>query len=99
MTAICGGIEAGGTHFVCAAGTGPDDISEEIRFPTTMPWETISRAIEFFLSREGIAAIGIASFGPVDLDPSSPSYGHITSTPKPGWSNTDPDIPTCRCCS
>ena len=89
MSEVWGGIEAGGTHFVCAAGTGPDDLRAEIRLPATTPRETIGRAIEFFLSREGIAAVGIASFGPVDLDPSSPSYGYITSTPKPGWGNTD----------
>ena len=89
LTEVWGGIEAGGTHFACAAGTGPDELRADISFPTTTPKETIGRAVEFFLSIEGIAAIGIASFGPVDLDPSSPSYGHITSTPKPGWSNTD----------
>lgn len=88
-TEVWGGIEAGGTNFVCAAGTGPYDLRAKISFPTTTPKDTISRAIEFFLSREGIAAIGIASFGPVDLDSSSPSYGHITSTPKPGWRNTN----------
>ena len=89
LTEVWGGIEAGGRHIVCAAGTGPDDLRAETSFPTTTPKETISRAVEFFLSREMIAAVGIASFGPVDLDPSSPSYGHITTTPKPGWGNTD----------
>ena len=51
LTEVWGGIEAGGTHFVCAAGTGPYDLREEISFPTTTPEETISRAVEFFLYR------------------------------------------------
>ena len=97
MAQFYGGIEAGGTHFVCAVGTGPDDVRTETSFPTTTPDETIGRAVKFFtsthsvqaLSADKIVAIGIASFGPVDLDPSSASYGWITSTPKPGWGNTD----------
>ncbi len=90
MTPQFGGIEAGGTKFVCAIGSGPDDIRDETRFPTTTPGETIGRAIDFFRQRQGaLQAIGIASFGPVDLDPASPTYGFITSTPKPDWSQTD----------
>lgn len=87
-----GGIEAGGTKFVCIVATDPDHIIEEERFPTTTPGETIQRAIEFFLpyrERGELAAVGIASFGPLDLNPDSPLYGHITTTPKPGWSNVD----------
>jgi fructokinase len=83
-----GGLEAGGTKFVCAIGTGPDDL-ERIAFPTTTPEETIGRAIAFFRERDALRALGIASFGPVDLDPCSTTYGYITSTPKPGWSHTD----------
>lgn len=89
MTELWGGIEAGGTHFVCAVGTGPQDIRSEISIGTTTPDETIARATEFFLSAEKVAAVGIGSFGPVDLTPASPSYGWITSTPKSGWRNTD----------
>lgn len=93
MKTIYGGFEAGGTKMVCAVGTGPEDIQAEIRFPTGQPVETIRTAINFFKEQENkfgeIAAIGIASFGPVDLDRNSPSYGFITSTPKPGWPNTD----------
>lgn len=88
---LFGGIEAGGTKFVCAVGTGPEDLRAEERFPTTTPGETIARAVDF-LRRSGggsLAAVGIASFGPVDLDPSSPTWGHITSTPKRGWAGTD----------
>lgn len=87
---VVGGIEAGGTKFVCAVGSGPDDIRAEQRFPTTTPDETIGRAVDFFRTHGSeLAAIGIASFGPVDPDPSSPTYGYITSTPKPRWANTD----------
>ena len=85
-----GGIEAGGTKFVCAVGTGPDDLRAEVRFPTTTPEETIGRAIEFFQQQtEPLKAIGIASFGPLDPNPASPTFGYITTTPKPGWSHTD----------
>ncbi|MEJ7653324.1 MAG: ROK family protein [Chloroflexia bacterium] len=89
---VFGGIEAGGTKFVCAVGTGPDDVRAEVRFPTTTPGETIEQAVSFFrehAERSPLAAVGIASFGPVDPDPASPMYGYITSTPKPGWQNTD----------
>jgi fructokinase len=91
--AVWGGIEAGGTKFVCAVGSGPEDIHAETRFPTTTPEETLGKAIDFF--REGVAqgaaleAIGIGSFGPVDPDPDSPTWGYITTTPKPGWVNTE----------
>ncbi len=88
---LYGGIEAGGTKWVCAVGTGPDDIRAETRFPTTTPAETLGRAIDFFRAyeSEGLTAIGVGSFGPVDLNPLSSSYGYITTTPKPGWANTD----------
>jgi len=85
---LIGGVEAGGTKFVCAIGTGPEDL-ERVSFPTTTPEETIGLAIDFFRGRPPIDALGIASFGPVDLHPESATYGYITSTPKEGWSNTD----------
>lgn len=85
---LYGGIEAGGTKFVCAVGTGPDDLRAVARFPTTSPAETISQAVAFFQQQpESVAAIGIGSFGPLDPDPASPDFGTITSTPKPGWQN------------
>jgi fructokinase len=87
-----GGIEAGGTKFVCAVGTGPDDLRADARIPTTTPGETISRVVGFFrqyLEKEPLAAIGIASFGPVDPNPDSATFGYITTTPKPGWAHTD----------
>ena len=87
--ALWGGIEAGGTKFVCAVGTGPDDIRHEIRYPTSSPDETLATAIEFFKRRGPVDAVGIASFGPIDLNPASSAYGHITTTPKEGWANVD----------
>ncbi|CAN5920589.1 ROK family protein [soil metagenome] len=84
------GIEAGGTKFVCAAGTGPDDLTDVTRFPTTSPRETLDRACAFVADHtDGLQGIGVASFGPVDLGQSSDTYGFITSTPKPGWGDTD----------
>ncbi len=86
---LYGGIEAGGTKFVCALGTGPDDIRAESRFPTTNPEETFGRVIDFFKAHDEVAAIGVGSFGPIDPRPGSPMFGYITTTPKPGWANTD----------
>lgn len=90
---LYGGIEAGGTKFVCAVGTRPEDIRAEIRFATTTPAENLSQCIAFFQEQAaqyaGLTAVGIASFGPVDPQPHSPTFGYITTTPKPGWANTD----------
>ena len=89
---VYGGIEAGGTKFLCAVGTGPDDIRAETRFITTTPEETIGHAIDFFKEareRGKIEAIGIGSFGPLDLNIDSPNYGYITTSPKPGWRNAN----------
>jgi fructokinase len=86
---LFGGIEAGGTKVVCIVATGPNDIRGEARFPTTTPAETIGKALDFFRTHGPVEAIGIASFGPVNLNAQSPTYGHITSTPKPGWKDTD----------
>ncbi len=86
---MLGAIEAGGTKFICGIGTGPKDL-RTAQFPTSTPDITLAAVIEFF-RREGnhFDAIGIGSFGPVDLDPSSPNYGRITSTPKVGWQDFD----------
>jgi len=85
-----GAIEAGGTKFVCAVGTPAGDILHELRIPTTMPHETMSQVTEFMRIRGGqLAAIGIGSFGPIQLNPDSPKYGYITNTPKNGWSDFD----------
>jgi fructokinase len=91
MSKVYGGIEAGGTKFVCAVGRGPEQIFAVEQIPTTSPAETLGRTLTFFQQQEygSLSAIGIASFGPLDPEPSSPSYGYITATPKPGWSDTD----------
>ena len=87
---LFGGIEGGGTKFNCAVGDGPENIIAEERFPTTTPAETIGRVVEFFTPYlNQIHGIGLGSFGPFDVDPSSPTYGHITATPKPHWSHTN----------
>ena len=87
---VFGGIEVGGTKFVCAIGTGPDDL-DVLTFPTVPPDESMRQAIHFFREKAGpgLTAIGVASFGPIDLDPKSPSYGHITTTPKTAWRNVN----------
>src|SRR4051812_46633898 len=84
---VYGGIEGGGTKWVLALGTGPDDVRATETIPTTTPEETIARAVAFFETHRP-DAIGIGSFGPVDQNPSSPAWGHVTTTPKPGWANT-----------
>ncbi len=87
---LYGGIEGGGTKFVCAIGNENGDLLETVRFPTTTPDETMDRALEFFRPHAGeLASVGIGSFGPVDLNPNSPTFGYVTTTPKPGWSWAD----------
>jgi fructokinase len=86
---IYGGIEAGGTKWVCAIGDGPGDLRETVTFPTTTPVETIGRATDFFTRTNGLAAVGVGSFGPIDVRRSSPTWGSITTTPKAGWAHTD----------
>jgi fructokinase len=89
---LYGGIEGGGTKFLCAVGSNPDKIIDEVRFPTTTPQETLERVCSFFTSyvKAGrIKSIGLGSFGPVDVDPASPKFGYITTTPKPNWAFTN----------
>ena len=90
---MLGGVEAGGTKVVCVIGTGPDDIVASTRIDVTDPAATLGTAVAFFVDavREGerLEAIGIGSFGPIELRPGHPRRGMITSTPKPGWSGTD----------
>ena len=89
---LYGGIEAGGTKFVCCIASGPKYIVEEVRFATTTPEETLRKTAQFFeryVSTGQIKTIGVGCFGPLDLDPNSRTYGFITATPKPYWSNTD----------
>lgn len=87
---LYGSVEAGGTKFVCAVGDENFDIVEKVQFPTTTPYETIDKTVEFFKRFEDdLQGIAIGSFGPVDIDQNSQTYGFITKTPKPHWSNVD----------
>jgi fructokinase len=85
VSKLYGGVETGGTWCVCAIAGGPDEIVAEEQFPTTKPPETLERIVEFFEAGPKVEAIGIGSFGPVDLDAESPTWGYVTTTPKPGW--------------
>lgn len=85
---ILGAIEGGGTKFVCGIGAEDGTIRETVTIPTTTPEETMGRAMAYFADK-GIEAIGIGTFGPIDVNAASPSYGHVASTPKPHWSGYD----------
>lgn len=89
MTMLLGSIEAGGTKMVCAVGNTNYQIKDSIHIPTTTPEETLGKIIDYFKQFDNLSAIGIASFGPIEIRRSSPKYGYITDTPKPGWSNVD----------
>ncbi|WP_136604056.1 ROK family protein [Paenibacillus dokdonensis] len=85
---ILGAIEAGGTKFVCGIGKEDGTVLERVSFPTTIPEETMAQVVAFFQNK-GVEAIGVGSFGPIDPVKGSPTYGRITTTPKPHWSNFD----------
>ena len=93
MKKLFGAIEAGGTKFVCAAGSDPHDLAAETRIATTTPVATLAAAVDFFdgvVAEHGaLAAVGIAAFGPVDLKPASPTFGRLLATPKSGWAAAD----------
>lgn len=99
---LYGAIEAGGTKIVCAAGHGPVDILDDCRtvVATGAPGSTLAAVAAFFeevTRRHGaLGAIGIAAFGPVDLDTRSPTWGRILATPKPGWSDVSVVAPLAR---
>src|SRR5277367_6222806 len=90
---LFGAIEGGGTKFVVAVGDDSAKILAETRFPTTDPASTLSRVSAFLEARSrefgNLDAIGVGSFGPVELDRARARYGFIGSTPKAGWSGTD----------
>jgi fructokinase len=91
-TKLLAGVELGGTKCVCILGSGPDDVRAVERLPTGEREETlrqIESVLERWRSQYGFSALGIASFGPVDLRPGSTTYGFITSTSKAGWRDTD----------
>jgi fructokinase len=84
-----GGIEAGGTKWVCGIAERPGQPLKTETFPTTGPAETVRRATRFFAENGPVDALGVGAFGPVDLRRDSPTWGTITTTPKPGWGDTD----------
>ncbi|MCY7892321.1 ROK family protein [Bacillus vallismortis] len=81
---MLGGIEAGGTKFVCAVGKEDGTIIDRVEIPTTMPDETLEKVFQYFRPFS-LQAIGIGSFGPVDTNKTSETYGTIRATPKDGW--------------
>lgn len=87
---LIGAVEAGGTKFVLALATIKGEVLARARLPTKTPVETWPAMTDFFAHASAhhgpIAAFGVASFGPIDIDPASPNYGMFTTTPKPGWS-------------
>jgi fructokinase len=93
LSALLGAVEAGGTKFICVAARDAHTILAERRIDTTTPAATLGAALDFFATVTtelgSLAAIGIASFGPVDLRASSPSFGRMLATPKPGWTDVE----------
>lgn len=90
---IFGGIEAGGTKFVCAVARQDGELLDQTSFPTRGPQETLGEAVDYFRAQEtrfgSLGGLGVASFGPLDLDRSSAHFGAIQKTPKPGWSGVN----------
>lgn len=90
---LFGGIEAGGTKFICAVGANPDTLQAQTRISTTTPKETLAQVVDFFRQQQTperpIESIGIGAFGPVDVNPKSPKFGWFLNTPKPGWQQVD----------
>ncbi len=89
MDKLYGSLEAGGTKFVCAVGNENFEVVDKTQFKTTTPSETLEQTIAFFKKFTNLVSLSIGSFGPIDIDKSSKTYGYITNTPKPYWSNTD----------
>ncbi len=90
---LLGAVEAGGTKFICAIADRDGKIIDQTRFATTQPQATLDQMQDYFSQIQKqyglINAFGIASFGPIELDPHSPRFGYIVETPKTGWANTD----------
>jgi fructokinase len=86
---LVAGLELGGTKCIAMLASGPDAVEHEVRVPTTTPAETLAALEEALAGWGGFAAIGVASFGPVSVDPHAADHGSITTTPKPGWAHTD----------
>ncbi|OHB55981.1 MAG: fructokinase [Planctomycetes bacterium GWF2_50_10] len=91
---LYGAVEAGGTKFVCAVASGPEEILSQVSLPTETPAKTLGAVMAYFRDLQQktgkrLDALGIGTFGPIDLDKKSSMYGYITATPKPGWVNTE----------
>ncbi len=90
---LFGGVEAGGTKFVCSTGDGSNKLRATVEIQTRKPESTIREALEFFRSQlqagGSLAGVGIGSFGPLELNTEASNYGHILTTPKPGWQDFD----------
>lgn len=86
---LIGAVEAGGTKFVLALARRDGTVLAETRIATRTPAECFPDMAAFFdqaaAAHGAIGAFGVASFGPIDIDPASPAYGTFTTTPKPGW--------------
>jgi fructokinase len=100
MTVLLGGIEAGGTKFICAAARNPGEFLAQTRIPTGAAAATLAAAQQFFeavtAEHGALSSLGIASFGPLDLRNASPTFGRILGTPKQGWADTDLGAPFAR---
>ncbi len=83
------GIEAGGTKIICLVGQNAQHVFDQVSIPTTTPQENLPSILQFFKQSEHrfepIKAIGIAAFGPVDVNPDSSTYGQVGLTPKLAW--------------
>lgn len=86
MSVMYGAIEAGGTKFICATCDKQFNIKEKLTIPTTTPEETMKEVFKFF-DKHSVSSIGVGSFGPIDINTKSPTYGYITNTPKLAWKN------------
>ncbi|AXX65264.1 MAG: ROK family protein [Lactobacillus sp.] len=86
---LLGSVEGGGTKFVCAVGNEDYRVLHKTQFPTTDPQTTIQKTIDFFKQFPDLAALSIASFGPIELKKNNPHYGYVTDTPKIKWRQTD----------
>ncbi|RAP74659.1 ROK family protein [Paenibacillus montanisoli] len=91
---LIGAVEAGGTKFVCGIGNEKGEILDRVSFPTEQPEKTLANVIAYFRDKK-VEAIGVGSFGPINIDSASPLYGYVTTTPKPGWGNY-PFLPELR---
>ncbi|BCN31272.1 ROK family protein [Anaeromicropila herbilytica] len=85
---ILGALEAGGTKMVCAVGDNQGNITDKVVIPTKTPEETMNSIIDYFQTKK-IEGLGVGSFGPIDLNPKSETYGHILKSPKLAWNQYD----------